>query len=258
MGKEMDGSALSRFTFHPSRFTHHASRAMERCVKPELLDELPPADPRAVRSRKDLVRVNAWMGNCGIMVRTLRCACNGRAARSIVDMGAGDGRFLLEVARQLHPDWQRTRAVLLDRQNAVRTETHQAFEALGWHAETCEADVRDWLARPVVAAHDVLSANLFLHHFQEAQLAELLRAAARSTCVFIAVEPRRSLWSLFVSRLLWFIGCGQVTRHDAVASVRAGFTGNELSRLWPADESWTLQERSAGWFSHLFVAQRRA
>jgi hypothetical protein len=163
----------------------------------------------------------------------------------------------LGVARQLHPDWPGTRAVLLDRRNAVRPETHQAFEAMGWRAETCEADVRDWLARPASAAYDVLSANLFLHHFQEAQLAELLRAAARSTRVFIAVEPRRSTLSLFVSRLLWFIGCSRVTRHDAVASVRAGFTGRELSRLWPADESWTLQEHRVGWFSHLFIAQRR-
>ena len=147
--------------------------------------------------------------------------------------------------------------MLVDRRNAVRPETYQAFEALGWRAETCEADVRDWLARPAAEAYDVLSANLFLHHFQEAHLTGLLRAAAGSARVFIAVEPRRSTGSLFISRLLWFIGCGQVTRHDAVASVRAGFTGRELSGLWPADESWTLQERTAGLFSHLFIAQRR-
>jgi hypothetical protein len=110
---------------------------------------------------------------------------------------------------------------------------------------------------PVAPAYDVLLANLFLHHFQEAHLAGLLRAAAGSASAFIAVEPRRSTGSLFVSRLLWFIGCGQVTRHDALASVRAGFTGRELSRLWPADDNWTLQERPAGWVSHLFIAQRR-
>src|ERR1035441_6973362 len=36
---------------------------MERCLKPELLDELPRDDPSAVQSRRDLLRVNAWMGN---------------------------------------------------------------------------------------------------------------------------------------------------------------------------------------------------
>ncbi len=45
---------------------------MKRRVTGELLDELPPADPRAVRSREDLLRVNGWMGNQGIMARALR------------------------------------------------------------------------------------------------------------------------------------------------------------------------------------------
>ena len=119
-----------------------------------------------------------------------------------------------------------------------------------------EADVLDWLTRAAAATYDVQIANLFLHHFREAQLTGLLRAAARSARVFIALEPRRSARSLLFSRLLWIIGCNHVTRHDAVVSVRAGFAGRELSRLWPADQSWTLQERPVGWFSHLFIAHR--
>ena len=230
---------------------------MERCVEMELLDELPTADPRAGRSRNDLLRINAWMGNGEIMVRALRSAWMDPAARRMVDLGAGDGRFLLRVARQLYPDWQGTHAVLLDRRNAVSPETDGAFEAMGWRTEKREADVLDWLARPGSTTYDVLTANLFLHHFREAQLAGILRAAAGTARVFIAVEPHRSGRSLFVSRWLWLIGCSKVTQHDGAVSVRAGFSGRELSRLWPADRSWALQERPAGWCSHLFVAQRR-
>jgi len=230
---------------------------MERCVKPELLDELPPADPRAVRSRDDLQRVNAWMGNCGIMTRALRSTCQGLMGRRMVELGAGDGRFLLRVARRLFPGWQGTSAVLLDRRSIILPDTRQGFETLGWRTESFEADALDWLALPTAPACDAMLANLFLHHFREVQLAGLLRAAARSARVFIALEPRRSARSLLFSRLLWVIGCNQVTRHDAFVSVRAGFAGRELSRLWPADPCWTLQERPAGWFSHLFVAQRR-
>ena len=230
---------------------------MERCVKPELLDELPPAEPRAVRSRQDLLRVNAWMGNGGIMLRALRSTCHEPRARRMVDLGAGDGRFLLRVAQRLGAGWQGTDAVLLDQQNSVAPETHQAFQAFGWQSETREADVLDWLAQPDAPACDVVIANLFLHHFPDAQLAGLLRAAAGSARLFIAVEPRRSPRSLLFSRLLWVIGCNEVTRHDAVVSVRAGFAGRELSRLWPDGANWTVQEHSVGWFSHLFLAQRR-
>ncbi len=100
-------------------------------------------------------------------------------------------------------------------------------------------------------------ANLFLHHFREIELAGLMRAAARSARVFIALEPRRSTWSLIFTRGLWAIGCNQVTRHDAWASVRAGFTGRDLSRLWPADQQWALQEQPVGAFGHLFIARRK-
>jgi hypothetical protein len=103
--------------------------------------------------------------------------------------------------------------------------------------------------------NDAVIANLFLHHFENARLAELLRGIARIARVFIAVEPRRSPWALAFSRQLWAIGCNRVTRHDAPVSVRAGFAGNELSRLWPVEAKWKLEERPAGCFSHLFVAR---
>jgi len=53
------------------------------------------------------------------------------------------------------------------------------------------------------------------------------------------------------------MGCNAVTRHDARVSVRAGFRDDELSRLWPSG-GWTLEERGAPPFSHLFVARRDA
>ena len=96
----------------------------------------------------------------------------------------------------------------------------------------------------------------FLHHFEDARLAELFRAVAGRARLFAAIEPRRAPWPLFCCRLLWAIGCNSVTRHDAAISVRAGFSGRELSALWPADSGWQCTERRAGVFSHLFVARK--
>jgi hypothetical protein len=57
--------------------------------------------------------------------------------------------------------------------------------------------------------------------------------------------------------LLGLIGCNDVTRHDAIVSVRAGFRNQELTGLWPDRAVWTLQEHAYGLFSHYFVAIRR-
>jgi hypothetical protein len=137
----------------------------------------------------------------------------------------------------------------------VSSETLRGFERLGWSAEIITADVFDWLGQSGPRECDALIANLFLHHFEAAQLSVLLAKAVDHTKAFIAIDPRRWAWSLLGSRLLWLLGCNAVTRHDAIASVRAGFTGQELSRLWPVARGWVLRESPANLSSHLFVAQ---
>jgi hypothetical protein len=249
---------LFAICYLPFAIGYLPAKKMHRQVKPELLDTLPPDDPLAQASRNDLHRLNAWMGHGRIMSQSLRAAASERVPQHLIEIGAGDGLFMLRVAQRLSPTWSGIRATLLDKQSIVRSETFQTFQTLGWRAESVESDVFAWLRKPEPLAGDVVIANLFLHHFSAAQLQELLRGLTQRTNCFLALEPRRSALSLGSSRLVGLIGCNRVTRHDATVSVRAGFTGNELSRLWPADRGWTLQERPAGLFSHLFIARRLA
>ena len=229
---------------------------MPRCVEPEWLDELPPEDPRAIRSRRDMQRVNRWMQQVGIMQRALTVYCGQRAPRALLELGAGDGTFMLRLARRFAPHWKNVKVVLLDRQNIVSSETRESFKVLGWEVETITADVFDFLEQAKHQPVDIITANLFLHHFQHKKLTQLLMQAARIADLFVACEPRRSALALTGSRLLWAIGCNEVSQHDAVVSVHAGFTGLELSMLWPKQTYWRLQEQAAGLFTHCFVAQR--
>jgi hypothetical protein len=118
-------------------------------------------------------------------------------------------------------------------------------------------DVFDWIEEEGESS-DLILANLFLHHFVDADLRRLFARLARRTGFFLACEPRRSPFALGATSLLWLIGCNDLTRHDARLSVRAGFSDSELSRLWPSDRGWRLQERRAGWVSHCFAAGRKA
>jgi SAM-dependent methyltransferase len=221
-----------------------------RRVEPEWLDELPAEDPRAQRSRRDLVRINALMGNARIVAGELRQALPLRVA----EIGAGDGAFLAQLAGVLPAG--KVEATLLDRQDAVSRRAAEALAARGWVARSVRADVFDWLDDPAAPTFDAIVANLFLHHFEAERLAAMLALIARRTRVFVACEPRRSGMALLGARSLGAIGCNDVSRHDAVVSVRAGFSGNEISKLWPRSGGWSLKEEARGLFSHLFVARR--
>jgi hypothetical protein len=228
---------------------------MQRCLEPEWLDELPAHDPRAIRSRRDLRRVNALMMNASIIARELGHIFSERAPSAIAEIGTGDGSLMLRLARKTTSRWQGVRFTMLDRQTIVSAETCAKFASIGWQAEFVAADVFQWLARPN-QVFDVMIANLFLHHFDDVKLGTLLSLVAQRTRVFIACEPRRSILALAGSRFLGVLGCNEVSRHDAVVSVRAGFDGRELSALWPDSRAWTLQERASGLFSHCFIASR--
>lgn len=234
---------------------------MRRVVEPELLDELPAADPRAVRSRADLRRLNCIMGHAGILSRALlqqfaRSSLGLRPLR-LVELGAGDGTLMLRLARRWSALGLTGQVTLLDRQSLVAVSTRRAFAALGWSLETVETDVLAWLRGSSLPV-DLVLANLFLHHFPDQPLATLLQLVAARTNLFIACEPRRSTLALTAARWLRLLGCNEITRHDAPVSVRAGFCGQELSALWPSAPKFELREQPAGFFSHCFAGKRHA
>jgi hypothetical protein len=230
---------------------------MNRRVEPEWLDSLPAEDPGAIGSRRDLRRLNRWMGNASIMARALGSFPANTGSKRLVEIGAGDGHFLSRVAQRLGAAWRGTYAALLDRQNLLTAEMAQRFRKLAWDVEVTTCDVFDWCRDGDAPLKSIVVSNLFLHHFETKELMGLLPLIAQRSRFFVAVEPRRSALALAFSRLAGFIGCNAVTCHDAPVSVRAGFRRRELSQLWGGDETWVTHERPAGAFSHLFIAWKQ-
>ena len=226
---------------------------MHRIVEPELLDVLPVDDPRAVGSR-DLRRMNRLMGHARFMASSLECMLPANKAWNLAEIGAGDGTFAAAILRRLQPGRRPRSVTLVDRASVVECETQNTISEVTRKFTTLRADVFDWLKSTPAAT--VIVANLFLHHFDEKDLKRLLELVAQRCSTFIACEPGRSQLNLAASRMIGVFGCNVVTQHDAVVSVRAGFTGMELSCMWPATNSWTLEERGVGVFSHLFAAHR--
>lgn len=225
-----------------------------RSIEPELLDVLPASDPKAIGSRRDLVWINALMWQPLIM-RRLLARHVARPPRRILEIGAGDGRFMLTLARRLALIWPGVELLLLDRAPLLTPEVREAFERLGWRVHQVTAEMFEWAGNAASERFDVISANLFLHHFDEAALARLFQHLAPMAPLFVATEPWRAALPLFATRLLPAIGANSVTLHDAAASVRAGFAGPELSQLWPGGAGRVLEERRVGPFTHVFAAQ---
>jgi len=229
---------------------------MLRIVEPEWLDDLPVTDPRAVHSRHDLRRLNAVMGNARFISSALSKANFHVWGRCILDLGGGDGRFLLRVARKLRAS--NIDAFVVDRLNILDKETAREFESICWRAKTIIGDVFEVLEQMATQPGTAVISNLFLHHFADDPLRRLLALIVARADLVVACEPRRAQLPMLASRLIGLIGCNDVTRHDAVVSVRAGFRNADLTHLLPATAGWTIEESSVGLFSHGFVCRRNA
>lgn len=216
---------------------------MPRVLQAELLDVLPPRSSAALRSRRELARVNRVMGNHAWFARELPPLL--RPGDTALELGAGDGALALRLRRAgLAVD-------ALDRQPAPPSWLTWPATAR-WH----RADLREfdgWAAYPVVLG------NLVLHHLSDGELAALGAALDRHARLLVFNEPLRRPRS----RLLWAVGAplggaGPVTRHDGRVSIDAGFRDEELPRalrLDPARWSWTVSESFLG--ASRLIATRR-
>ena len=181
---------------------------MRRKLQPEILDSLAPDNPEARRSRRDLRVVNRIMGNFRWFARVLP----GLGGGQVLEIGAGTGELGLHLARRgIAIDG-------LDRQ--PRPASWPAARA--WH----HADLRSFGG---YANYDTVIANLVLHHLTEAELAEFGRRLDGRVRLILASEPaRRRRWEVIFGLLSPAFGASRVTRHDARASIGAGFLGAEL------------------------------
>jgi hypothetical protein len=229
---------------------------MERVVQPEHLDQLPANHPHSIGSHRDLRRIHFWMGNARWVARWLQAAVVRHPPRRIIDLGAGDGTFLLRCLRRVHGLPSGTEVVLVDQRSSVDPDVVAELRARGWSPRVEHSQVMDWIQTASCPPGTWVVASLFLHHLKTEMLQALLARIAQVATLVCACEPYRSRFSLAACRLLRLLGANAVTRHDAAVSVRAGFRGTELSALWPLNSRWHLRERRAGMFSHLLVGEQ--
>ena len=170
--------------------------AIGRVICGEILDRLPADDPSALRSRLDLLAINALMGNIRWVRRALRRAMKGSRKTSapggdairFVEIGAGDGRLCRKVARWF-PD-----AIVTGLDLAPRPA--ELPRAIFWR----QGDLFEELPG---CAGEALVGTLILHHFPNESLIRIGRMLRDTgSCAFASRGGRDS-------RISWAPSCGR-------------------------------------------------
>ena len=189
-----------------------------RVLKPEILDTLPADSPDARASLADLVRINKNWGGHGTLRKLIDGIIPLNESCSVLDVGAASG----DMGRCLEAARPQARVTSLD-----YLESHLAA---GRGARVAG----DAFALPFAArSFDYVFSSLFLHHFSDDQVVQLLAECGR--------VARRRVLAIDLWRHpapYYFIGYTRplfrwhpVSVHDGKISVEAAFRPRELAEL---------------------------
>ena len=188
----------------------------------------------------ELRRVNRWLGDASALRRSVlpeigrdvspETEAGGARQFSLLDVGAGTGELLREVARWARERKMRARLVgleLNERSALGIREESRAFEEIS-------AVRGDALRLPFAAgAFDYAMCSLFTHHFRDegavAVLREMSRVARRRVYVIdLHRHPVAYYFYTTVGRLFLH---NRLVREDGALSILRGFVPRELRRL---------------------------
>ena len=188
----------------------------KRLIRPDLLDHLPPEQARA--NLADLVRINKTFGGHSVLLKTLTRVAAANEKFTVLDVGAASG----DTARVIQARFPQASIVSLD------------YNAANLGAAPYPKLLANAFRLPFGAASfDFVLSSLFLHHFEDAQVVELLRhfyQVARRGLVVCDLE-RHVLPYCFLPATRFLFRWKPITIHDGVISVRASFRASELSQL---------------------------
>ncbi len=187
-----------------------------RVLKPELLDTLSEDEARA--SLGDLTRINRHWGGHGTLRKLLAGTVSKGESFSLLDVGAASGD-MGDCVRSWYPY---ARVVFLD-----RIATHLA-KACG------DRVVGDAFHLPIAdRSFDFVFCSLFLHHFTDEQIVDLLHGFGRvaKRAVLVIDLERHPIAYYFLPWTQWALGWDAVTVYDGAISVEAAFKPRELENL---------------------------
>jgi ubiquinone/menaquinone biosynthesis C-methylase UbiE len=187
---------------------------MKRLDQPELLDEhdAPPED--VARSLRDLRFFNRWCGGTGAYRRLLRKLAGGRA---VLDVGTGTSDLLQSLGGGFRVGLDfKIEHLAQSKNDGIRRVAGDAMHL----------PFRD-------DAVDVVTSSHFFHHFSPQENAGILRESLRvARHGVMTTDTRRHFMPfLFVKALAVLRLVGRITRFDAPASIRRGYTVPEARAI---------------------------
>lgn len=195
----------------------------ERATEPELMDDLGYHESDLKTTLQELDFINRWLGGEWISFQAFDKLNNKATVETVVDLGCGSGSLLAKLKHK-YPSLKC---------NGIDANPHIIEYARESHPDvyfTCQNIFDQGFAS---SNFDVIHCCLFLHHFTDEQLVNLLTTFKKQAKSGIIINDLQrhplAYWSISILTALF--SRSKLVRNDARLSVARGFKRREWQKI---------------------------
>ncbi len=227
-----------------------------RSQEEEIMDDFALAGETLRDALDEIARINRWLGGNQITLSGIRQLLQEqRTDRPIRvwDLGCGGGDMLRQLA-----DWGRRRNIAFElvgidaNADAIEyaRELSEAYPEISYVHTILPDESLD--AQEV----DIVLCTLFLHHFSEEAILELLQTYSdKATMGVVVNDLQRSSLAYFLFGIITMFHRNKMTREDGLLSIKRGFRRRELEAWAGKLKGWTSQIRWRWAFRYQWIIQ---
>jgi 2-polyprenyl-3-methyl-5-hydroxy-6-metoxy-1,4-benzoquinol methylase len=204
-----------------------------RTSQTEIMDDFNLQGVEMQELMTDLKRVNKMLGGNAITLNGIGQLLQGQHANNtitILDIGCGDGELLRLCAQWGAKKGINVHLIGIDANAHILKEAKKrsieikntTFKVLNVFAE-----------KEILPEFDIALCTLFLHHFNERQIEDLLNRLVKKAQMGVVINDlHRSFWAFWLFRLYSSLFLkSRIARHDGLVSVARGFKRKELKLI---------------------------
>jgi ubiquinone/menaquinone biosynthesis C-methylase UbiE len=229
----------------------------ERSRAEEEMDDLELTGPKLERTLEDLSKVHKWLGGHTQVKHILHQLVEVDSdIQSVVDIGCGGGDSLFSMQSWCQQHNHPLGLYGMDANAAIVSYVRQ--KATG-RIQFSVGNVFEIDQMEKYRGIDVAFFSLFLHHFSDGEILQLLQSCADVGIRYIVItDLERSVWAYRLFRLATkLISFSDMARKDGLLSIRKGFRREELEMLCKSSPFKNLHVSEWRWaFRYVVIASR--
>lgn len=204
-----------------------------RSTQEEILDSFELQGPEMEVMLNDLKTVNKILGGQQVTLDGITKLLKGRTKEdviTIIDIGCGDGDMLRNIAKFGVVQQYNFNLVGIDGNEhiiKIAEEKSKTFSNISFKTKDIFSE------GAIVSEYDIALCTLFLHHFKNEGIIEILKKLSAEANVGVVVNDlHRSRTAFWLFRLFSSIFIkSKIAKHDGLVSVARGFKRKDLKRL---------------------------